>query len=304
VNTLGHEGSEPARYAFNAALDVGGSLRGEGSLTLQPRLHSSGTLQLADIVLAELWPLLRRVVGMSFAPPAQQLAISARYEFTARDGTPDLQIQQADFHLRQVVLQPAAGETALLRLDTLAGSGGQLRLAARELSLATLQLRRGSLSLALDEQGSVDLLLPQSPAPTDPSDQGTAFDPLDALAGWRLRIETLRLDDVALHLADRGRRLALDAAALAAQARLQLAFGGGSVQLELDAIDARVDEPRLTMLQGDAQALPLLAFDRVSARGGALHSGQRRISAAQSVPRAAVPCLNWAANRARACCRH
>jgi hypothetical protein len=279
LSSLRQEDSPPAHYVVSAALEGGGKLHGEGSLALQPQMQSSGEVRLVDIELPKLWPLLRRNLDLDIEPLAERLGVSARYRVAAGSDAPELQIDRAEFRLDQFALQPATGEGALLRLDTLSGSGGRLQLAARELHLATLRLQGGEMSLAVNAQGAVDLGPLTTSAASRPSDEPPAR------ARWQLHVETLRVDDLALHVAGRSRQpaLALDVAAWTGSAGLRVAWGGGPLQLALSAVETRLERARLTRVDEDAtdgpSGAPHIAFGSLSVSGGALNVGQRRIEA-------------------------
>ena len=78
------------RYAVDAALPDGGSLRWSGELSLNP-VRSSGTVTVAGLKLATLWHWAQD--RLALAEPAGDLELSSRYAFAQQEGENRLQLE-------------------------------------------------------------------------------------------------------------------------------------------------------------------------------------------------------------------
>ncbi|HET6600259.1 MAG TPA: DUF748 domain-containing protein, partial [Burkholderiaceae bacterium] len=134
--TFQREGGPRGHYQLSAAFATGGTLRGQGSLTLTPALHSRGQWALADVKLPAIWPLLSSAIGLDLDPVAATLSASSNYVYSTSDAKsasrsvaatsgPIFELDALALRLDDVALRASESERALLRLKTLSADGGR-----------------------------------------------------------------------------------------------------------------------------------------------------------------------------------
>jgi hypothetical protein len=269
------QGDAQGRYSLAAALPGAGSLHAQGSLVLQPATRSSGTVELKDLSVPALWPLLRRSFGLELEPVADTLSFAARYDGSAAEGTPPaLTLDAAELRLTDMALRPSGSDAPLLRLKTVTASGGRLDLAAREIGFTEIALREGALAANVDRDGRLDWQALGGPPANDEQAQaqGTASDD----GPWRIRADALRIDALALRATDRSRPmpLAAVAAAIGGSTALAVETGAAATRVQLSDLAARIDALELAAIDGTE---PLLALKTLTIAGGAIDTGERRI---------------------------
>lgn len=275
VFELSSVAGDTGRYSLSAALPEAGTLSAEGSVALQPAPQSKGELELEGLQLATVWPLLRERLGLE--SPGGTLQLETGYAYSSAGPTPALQLEAAELQLAGAALRPFGREGALLRLQTLAGSGGRFDLAARELAFEEVLMSEGALALNRDARGDFDWQALGAPADEPRPKQQPAAQQPGAAAPWRVRTDALKVEGVALQASDRQRPvpLALDITAIDGSTGLALEFGGGaSTVTRLAGLTATLEGPRLAAIGAEA---PLLRFDALALSGGALDSADRRI---------------------------
>ncbi len=278
---------DPAgRYQFDATLAEGGSLSAQGSVELAPVPRSSGQLKLVDLKLPAIWPLLRGPLGLDLEPVAATFAASSQYVAAGDGAAPSVELVDAEFRFGGVTLQTDPSESPLLRLESLAGSGGRFDLAARNLAFADVSLVKGALVANVDREGRLDWeAIGSAPSRQQPA---PAKSP-DPDLRWHARIDALRIDDVALHATDRSRELplALEIGAIDGKTAATLELDAGSPKIGLGGLEARLDRLRLSAADTatGSGAAPLLAFDSLAVTGAAVDSRERRIEVEQVAAR-------------------
>lgn len=233
-------------------LSLAATLRGQsaqapvaGQLSVDARVgmsEASATLELADLMLAELAPY----VSQALLPRLEgRASVKGRIDWSGDAASPRTQIVLDSASLDGMRLVTGSGRAARdeIALKQLALADARIDLLAREVDLGRVTLSQPSVAALRDGQGRWNLLSltpPSTPAPAQPA----AATATAEAAPWKLRVKELQLDGGRVQLNDSfaaGRAaeqpLRIDASALrvrlqdfawpsvrgAAPARLQLA---------------------------------------------------------------------------------
>lgn len=291
------------RYEIEARLPAGGTLGWQGTLSLQP-LHSAGTLRIDGLKAATLWPFVLEY--FSLREPQGTLAASTRYEVSRAGGATQLALADARLRVDRLALTRDGADAPLAELATIEASGGRVDLARREVAFAALVLREGRVATHVDADGGIDwqaALTPRSAAaraPTVPakaapsagqrravqagpaaaaaSAPAASSATAPAAAPWRIALDALRIEQVALHAVDRSRQapLAVDVAALAASARIAVEAGGA--QTAVRASDIAVTLDGIGLGAAGTTQRPV-AMKSLAVHGGSVDVAARRITA-------------------------
>ena len=302
------------RYEIEAALPAGGKLGWQGTVSLQP-LHSAGTLRLDGLKAATLWPFV--LEHFSLREPQGVLGASTHYEFARRDGATQLALRDAALRIDDLALARDSAGEPLLALKAIEATGGRFDLAKRELAWAAIVLRDGRVAANVDAEGRIDWLAALAPrgaaqpagrkaAAAAPPAAGTAAAAASApsrpasgaaaeraapkapaqpaAAPWRIAVDALRVEKLALHAGDASRQspLAVDVADLGASVRLAVEAGAttqlkaGELALQAEGIaigEAGAKQPPVALkslaVQGGSVDLAArsVAVQRIEARG-------------------------------------
>ncbi len=255
LNDVSTQPGSDGRYRLAAALDDGTQLDWQGSLQLQP-LQSDGVLKVRDFTLASVWPYVQP--QLKLAVPAGKLGLTVPYRFDLKGKTPQLASHGFAANLQGLALQ-APGSSSPFKLASLTLAGGQLDLAARQLSIARLTVAGGELATVLNRQGRADWLAALPAAAPAASQRATqpAANP-----GWQLQLPAITLQDWQLKATDQ-RFVSPLSASLTLQ-RLQAALAidaQGGIKLDKATLALR----DLALASGRHPALATLAALDVAA---------------------------------------
>ncbi len=139
---------------LTAALADGGSVDWRGRLGLYP-FAASGEVELKALALRRLWPYLSPYLAMS--PPQGLALLKLKYELRERDAQLALTLDGVELQLQDVVLQGEGAQQPAVALGRLSVSGGRLDLAKHEASVAAIEIGPGRIALARDAGGRLDL---------------------------------------------------------------------------------------------------------------------------------------------------
>ncbi|MEK6594484.1 MAG: DUF748 domain-containing protein [Pseudomonadota bacterium] len=276
-------------YALNARLPAGGAFSWRGEASLRP-IFSRGEVSLKGLKLATLWNFLRDEVNL--AEPAGDLDFSLNYQFDYADSASRLSMEKIALKVAGLALSEAGSKAPLLALEAVEAADGRFDLATRELVLPLIEIRKGSLAAQADNGGVVNwqrlvkatpapAAVPAAPAATGAgvaAERTPASPPLSA--AWRVKLDAVKIEDVALRYDDHSRAapLAFSAGALAAGFAAELGLGGGVVQTTIKDLAIRVSQ----VAGAEAGAAePLVSFDSVALEGGSLDLAQRSLAVRQ-----------------------
>src|SRR5438128_1424774 len=164
------------------------------------------------VPLATAWRFVQDDVAI--AEPTGELGANVHYQFAYRDGTTSLQVEGVEVAIRGLVLTERTTNAPLLALDEVDVVGVSGDVIARQLTGPEISVKRGRVAATLARDGSVNWqrLGTTSASPAPPVARPATAE----TRPWRVAVEKLRVDDVALALVDESRAapLALDVGGL------------------------------------------------------------------------------------------
>lgn len=251
--------------AVTARLPGGGSLGWQGRLTLHP-LASSGTVRVDGFRPAAVWKLLQDRLRLAEPGGVVDAAVSYRFAYAA--GVTTLTADPIRVSVRELALTEEGASAPMLELASIEAPAARFDLAARELVVPQLAIRDGRAAAGVAVDGTVNwaTLAKAAAAPppaTTPAPRAAAGAP------WKVRVESLSVDNLALDYRDASRAVPVRIAAASSALELsaQAEAGGEAPRIVLDGISLTVRELAWTEAESGA---PLLALQEVAATGGRL----------------------------------
>jgi uncharacterized protein involved in outer membrane biogenesis len=270
ISTLaGHAGN----YTVNARLPAGGALAWQGKLTLQP-IAAEGEIRVKDLKVATVWRFLQDELRVE--EPAGSIDLELRYNARHERGAFQATASNLGVRTAGLDVKLRGADAPILTLAEAALSGGAFDFAQRSLSFGQLVLRRGTVSAlrtesgALDWEGLVALKPAAAKAPPPAGDAKPAARP------WRIVLDAVRLEEIAVRATDatRVQPLGVEVGRLDAGFVLS-AEHGASVKAVVSDLALQLSRVRVT--QRDAQA-PLVTLDAATLEGGKIDAGARSIT--------------------------
>jgi uncharacterized protein involved in outer membrane biogenesis len=198
-------------YTVSAMLGGGGVLSWDGHVSLVP-VASTGRLDLRGFPLATAWRFVQDDIAV--AEPTGQLDANLRYQFAYRDGATSLTVDGVEMALTKLTLKERDSKAPLLAADSVSVTAARGDVIARELIVPEVAVSRGRVAATVARDGTVNW---QRLMTTPPAAAPSAASPAVAeTRPWRLAVEKLRVDDVALAFIDESRAapLAVDVGGL------------------------------------------------------------------------------------------
>jgi uncharacterized protein involved in outer membrane biogenesis len=197
-------------YAIAATLVGGGVVGWDGEVSLFP-LGSTGRLGIRGFPLATAWRFAQDSVTL--AEPSGRLDGEVRYQLTYQDGKMSLKVQDVAVTVDGLVLTQRGDKAPMLALEKIRLAGGRGDLVSRELTVPEITVSRGRLAAAMARDGTVNwqTLIVASPAAPAPLVEVTPAPPPPSSAAapaappWRVAVEKVRVDDIAVLLSDQSR---------------------------------------------------------------------------------------------------
>jgi hypothetical protein len=252
-------------YAVTARLPGGGSVAWQGEVSLHP-VASSGTVRVEGFKPATAWKFLQDRVRLT--EPKGDLDVAVTYRFAYAAGVTTLTADPIKASVRDLALTEEDATVPMLELAAIELPAARFDLAARELVVPQLAVRDGRAAASVARDGTVNWATLAKDAAV-PQPAATPAAPADTGAPWKVRVESLSVDNLALDYQDASRavpvRIAVASSALTLNAQAEA--GGDAPRLVLDAIQLTVREVAWTEAESGA---PLLALQEVAAAGGRL----------------------------------
>lgn len=260
-------------YSIGAQLPAGATLAWRGEISLQP-IQSRGEITLRGLRPASIWRFFQDELRL--AEPGGEVDLGLRYTAAYAGGTPQATVENITLAARDLALSLQGAKEPFFSLQSAKVAEGKFDLAQRELQLPSIELRGGVVRAQAGEDGVLDLqkLAPDSPpaaqAPPAPADP--------AARPWRVKLDSVRLGELALQYRDLSRvaPLALGVGALDLSLSAALQTGAGATQVAASDIAIRVSRIRMGPA---AAAEPVVGVDSVVLEGGSFDLGARRIEA-------------------------
>jgi uncharacterized protein involved in outer membrane biogenesis len=262
-------------YTVAATLTGGGVVSWDGQISLVP-LASTGRLDLRGFPLATAWRFAQERVAIS--EPAGRLDANLRYQFGYRDGATSLKVDGVEVAVTDLAVNDRETKAPLLTLERLGVVAAWGDVTARELTVPEISLSRGRVAATLARDGTVNwqrlvVPSPSDAAPAPPATSAAAPDPRP----WRLAIEKLRLDDIALAIVDESRAvpIALDVGALGLGLTARLESGPSGLTGVADEVGLTLTG--VAVRERGTSKPPLVDIARIAVEGGRVDLGARRV---------------------------
>jgi Domain of Unknown Function (DUF748) len=267
-------------YGIAAKLPGGGSIAWEGEVFLHP-LASNGTVRIKGFRPATAWRFFQDQLRL--AEPGGEMDVDAPYRFAYAQGKTTLTADSIKIAVRDLALTEDGASFPILELASVEIPDARFDFGSRELVVPTLAIRDGGLATVVKPGGDMNwATLIKSAATTHPPQPEAAPAPATPVQPWKLRVDSLTVDGVALSYRDASR--ATPIAAAVGSSRLSLAataeIGGAELKLVTDKIDVALRQFELTETAGT----PLVSFEGITLEGGKLDLGSREVV----VPKLAV----------------
>jgi hypothetical protein len=267
-------------YVISATLTGGGVVSWDGQVSLVP-VASTGRFDLRGFPLATAWRFVQDDIAIG--EPKGALDANVRYQFAYRDGATSLKVEGLEVLLKGLVLTERATNAPLLALDEVGVVGVYGDVAARQLTVPEIAVKRGLVAAALARDGTVNwqrlVTTPSTPAtaaavqpPAPPAETRPATD----TRPWQVAVEKVRVDDVALSFVDESRAapLALDVGGLSLGLSARLESGPSGLVGVADNLGVTL--ARIAVRSSDKT--PLVALDQIAVDGGRVDLGARQVT--------------------------
>ena len=273
-------------YAISATLTGGGIVDWDGDVSLVP-VGSSGHLGLRGFPLATAWRFAEDMVAI--AEPAGRVDAEARYRFAYRDGPTSLDVDGVGVTVTGLVVAERGPKSPLLTLDTIRLAGARGDLMRHELTVPEISVSRGRLAAAIDRDGGVNwqnvmVTRPEPPVGNAPpatprvvTAPSTA--PAAAAPPWRLAVEKLRIEQVALAVADRSHAAPIDLEVgdLAVELSAKLETTAAGLAGGVDGLNVKIAGVAVS----DAARSRLLSLDQIRVENGRIDLAEHKVAIAR-----------------------
>jgi hypothetical protein len=254
-------------YSVAARLPGGATLAWRGEVSLEP-IFSLGEVSLRSARPAAIWRFFED--ELKLAEPAGSVELGFRYRAAYTEGTPELTVEDIRFVATDFALTERGAKEPFFVLKTAAVTGGRFDLARRELRVPSVELRGGVLRAEADADGVLNLqklAIAPPPAQTPPAAPARASRP--QAKPWQVKLDSIRVDDLALQYRDLGRARPAAFAIGALDVGLSAALETGAGDTQVAVNELAVTLSRVTIGEAGAGE-PLIRLDTVSLQGGSL----------------------------------
>jgi hypothetical protein len=267
-------------YKIAATLVGGGVVGWDGEVSLFP-LSSTGRLGLRGFPLATAWRFVQDDVTL--AEPAGSLDGEVRYQLARADGSTSLKVDGVEVTVAGLVLAQRGDKAPLLALDRVRLAGGRGDLVSRELTIPEISVSRGRVAATMARDGTVNwqtLMVASPTAAAAPAVQVTTTPPAAPdVRPWRVAVEKVRVEEVALLFADQSRAapLDIDVGGLTLGLSARLESGPARLAATVDALDLEL--ARVALREAAAPRTPVVSLDQIAIRGGRVDLESRKVTA-------------------------
>ena len=258
-------------YTISATLIGGGVVGWEGDVSLVP-LASTGRLGLRGFPLATAWRFVQEDVAL--AEPAGQLDATVRYQFGYRDGATSLKVEGVEVAVTGLVLTQHGDKEPLLALEKVDLTAGWGDLITRELTVPEISLSRGRLAATMARDGTVNW---QNLMSAPPASGGAPPAASAAARPWRVSVEKIRVEELALSFADQSRAapLLVDVAGLTLDLSARLESGPAGLVGTAEGVGLKL--ARVAMREATAKT-PVTSLEQILVEGGRIDLGGRQVA--------------------------
>ena len=263
-------------YNLAARLPGGATLAWRGEISLDP-IFSIGEVSVRSARPAAFWRFVED--ELKVAEPAGSVELGLRYRAVYTDGTPELTVDDIRFAASDLALTERGAKEPFFALKSAAVTGGRFELARRELRLPSIELRGGVIRAEADVDGVLNLQKLVVARP--PAAQAPAASPARAPQGqaqpWHVKLDSIRLGELALHYRDLSRAapLAFGIGEIDVGLSAALETGAGDTQVTVDGL--AVTLTRVTLGEAAGKE-PLVDLATVGLQGGSFNLRDQGVS--------------------------
>jgi len=288
-------------YAIAATLVGGGVVGWDGEVSLFP-LGSTGRLGIRGFPLATAWRFAQD--NVTLAEPSGRLDAEVRYRLAYQDGKTSLEVQDVGVTVDGLELTQRGDKAPLLALEKIRLAGGHGDLVARALTVPEITVSRGRLAAAMARDGTLNwqTLIIAPPAVAVPTVQVTPAPPTPSSAAappappWRVSVEKVRVEDVALSFSDQSRAAPIEIAVAGVTLELSARIESGPARLAGTVDGLGLKLVRMAVREAAAPNTPLVTVDEVAVDGGRVDLETRQIAASRLAVTGGVTSLVRAAD--------
>jgi uncharacterized protein involved in outer membrane biogenesis len=271
-------------YAISATLTDGGVVGWDGEVSLLP-LGSTGRLGIRGFPLATAWRFAQEDVTLG--EPSGRVDADMRYQLAYRDGAASLKVEGIEVGVAGLVLTRRGDTAPLLALEKIRLTGGRGDLISRELTVPEISVSRGRLAATMARDGTVNwqtLVVTPPAAAAAPAARAT---PAPAAAPpaatpdarpWRLAVEKVRVEEVALSFTDQSRAapLEVDVAGLTLDLSARLESVPAGLAGTAEGVGLKL--ARVAVREAAAAKTPLVSLEQISVEGGRIDLRGRQVA--------------------------
>jgi uncharacterized protein involved in outer membrane biogenesis len=272
-------------YAIAATLTGGGVVAWEGQVSLVP-LASTGHVTLKGFPLSTPWRFVQD--NYTLAEPSGRVDAEVRYELAYRDGAATMTVDGVNVTLAGLALTQRGESASMLTLETVRVANARGDLVARQLVVPEVSVSRGKVTAILARDGTVNwqkIVVPTS-APAAAAPPATAPPAGSPPAGgsaaarpWRVALDSVRLDHVAVSITDQSRAtpLVVDVGEVTVGffAKVETTPGGVAAAAE----DLGVKLARVAVREAAGGKGDILSLDEILVEGGRFDLAGQHVAA-------------------------
>ena len=147
---------------------------------------------------------------INIEPPDGQLRVSTDYQIDFSPAEPQLTLSSLDVRLSDLALKLKGSTDSFLNIGTTELNNARFDLATRQLEIERVALSGGTVRMAVDEKGTLDLQRIIGPTPKDAkatpplpqTDKGSSAVDGDKDAPWKVKMGNVEIDGIALAYRD------------------------------------------------------------------------------------------------------
>ncbi len=281
-------------YTVSAHFVDGGALTWRGDMSLLPT-QSEGDLRLEGLKLATVWKFIRDEVRL--AEPEGSLSLATHYKFSFANGKPELGMTGLRVTASGLRVVREGFQEPILSMKTLEVRDGNFQLDRRALVLPVVSLSNGHVNVLRDASGTWNWRGFARRKDSDPEATQLARPPegeRKPARAWRIDMNGVNVEDVALRYEDRHRPkpLAFETAAMQGKAAIEVIAGGDSLGVVAHDMNLRLE--KLLLPAADA---PPVKLSELRMEGGTSTYRNRRWGR-DCLQSMAEPCLSSEARTA------
>jgi hypothetical protein len=264
-------------YAISAALDGGGVVGWEGEVSLNP-VASNGRFEVRGFPLATAWRFVQD--DLAVAEPTGQVDADVRYRFTYQDQAPAVKIEGLEVTVSGLALAQR-DKTPLLDLEKIRLAGGRGDLTAHDLTVSEISVSRGRVSAIMARDGVVNwqslmVTSPTSGEPPASTNRPAASSP--APSPWRVAVEKVRVEEIALSFVDQSRTvpLTVEVGNLSLDLSARLETGPAGPAGTVEGLGLKL--ARAALREAATSKTPVHTIDQIAVEGGRVDLGARQVT--------------------------